>query len=89
MDNNIKIGAFFMIISVTGFALMDLAVKWTTDDYSVGYVIFWRMLGGLIPLIFTKLGQVIRRGNRVVRLYRLSHCLIGLYEVLMQGMWMT
>ena len=53
MDNNIKIGAFFMIVSVTGFALMDLAVKWTTDDYSVGYVIFWRMLGGLIPLIFT------------------------------------
>jgi drug/metabolite transporter (DMT)-like permease len=53
MDNNIKIGAFFMILSVTGFALMDLAVKWTTDDYSVGYVVFWRMIGGLIPLIFT------------------------------------
>jgi len=53
MDNNIKIGAFFMFISVTGFALMDLAVKWTTDDYSVGYVMFWRMIGGLFPLMFT------------------------------------
>ena len=50
MDNNIKIGAFFMIVSVTGFALMDLAVKWTTDDYSVGYVVFWRM-----PVSYTHL----------------------------------
>ena len=53
MKNNIKVGAFFMLVSVTGFALMDLAVKWTTEDYSIGYVVFWRMIGGLIPLVFT------------------------------------
>ena len=51
--SNIRLGAFYMFISVTGFAIMDLAVKWTTEDYSIGYVVFWRMLGGLIPLIFT------------------------------------
>jgi drug/metabolite transporter (DMT)-like permease len=51
--NNIRLGAIYMFISVTGFAVMDLAVKWTTEDYSIGYVVFWRMLGGLIPLIFT------------------------------------
>ena len=51
--NNIQLGAFYMFISVTGFAIMDLAVKWTTEDYSIGYVVFWRMLGGLIPLILT------------------------------------
>jgi drug/metabolite transporter (DMT)-like permease len=50
--SNIQLGALFMVISVTGFSLMDLAVKWTTEDYSIGYVVFWRMLGGLIPLIF-------------------------------------
>ena len=50
-SNNIQLGALFMLISVTGFSLMDLAVKWTTEDYSIGYVVFWRMLGGLIPLI--------------------------------------
>jgi drug/metabolite transporter (DMT)-like permease len=52
-NNNIKIGAFFMFISVSGFALMDICVKWLGEDYSVGYVVFWRMLGGLIPLVFT------------------------------------
>ena len=52
-NNNIRLGAFYMIISVTGFAIMDLAVKWTTDDYSIGYVVFWRMIGGIIPLVFT------------------------------------
>jgi drug/metabolite transporter (DMT)-like permease len=50
--SNIQLGALFMVISVTGFSFMDLAVKWTTEDYSIGYVVFWRMLGGLIPLIF-------------------------------------
>ena len=24
-----------------------------TEDYSIGYVVFWRMIGGLIPLVFT------------------------------------
>ena len=34
--NNIKLGAFYMLISVTGFSIMDIAVKWTTADYSIG-----------------------------------------------------
>ena len=41
-----------MIVSVSGFALMDLCVKWLGGNYSVGYIVFWRMLGGLIPLVF-------------------------------------
>ena len=48
--NNIKLGAFYMLISVTGFSIMDIAVKWTTADYSIGMVIAARMVGGLIPL---------------------------------------
>ena len=43
--NNIKLGAFYMLISVTGFSIMDIAVKWTTADYSIGMVIAARMVG--------------------------------------------
>ena len=50
--NNIKLGAFYMLISVTGFSIMDIAVKWTTAEYSIGMVIAARMIGGLIPLFF-------------------------------------
>jgi len=31
--NNIKLGALYMLISVTGFSIMDIAVKWTTAEY--------------------------------------------------------
>ena len=48
--NNIKLGTFYMLISVTGFSVMDIAVKWTTAEYSIGMVIAARMIGGLIPL---------------------------------------
>ena len=48
--NNIKLGALYMLISVTGFSIMDIAVKWTTAEYSIGMVIAARMIGGLIPL---------------------------------------
>ena len=48
--NNIQAAAFFMLISVTGFSLMDLSVKWTTATYPIGEVIFFRMIFGLIPL---------------------------------------
>ena len=37
--NNIKLGASYMLISVTGFSVMDIAVKWTTAEYSIGMVI--------------------------------------------------
>ena len=47
--NNIKLGALYMLISVTGFSIMDIAVKWTTAEYSIGMVIAARMIGGLIP----------------------------------------
>jgi hypothetical protein len=40
--NNINAAAFFMIISVTGFSIMDLSVKWTTASYPIGEVIFFR-----------------------------------------------
>ena len=50
--NNINAAAFFMIISVTGFSIMDLSVKWTTASYPIGEVIFFRMIFGIIPLVF-------------------------------------
>jgi len=50
--NNIQAAAFFMLISVTGFSIMDLSVKWTTASYPIGEVIFFRMIFGIIPLIF-------------------------------------
>jgi hypothetical protein len=52
--NNIQAAAFFMLISVTGFSLMDLSVKWTTATYPIGEVIFFRMVFGLIPLFLQK-----------------------------------
>ena len=50
--NNIQAAAFFMLISVTGFSIMDLSVKWMTASYPIGEVIFFRMIFGIIPLIF-------------------------------------
>ena len=50
--NNIQAAAFFMLISVTGFSIMDLSVKWITASYPIGEVIFFRMIFGIIPLVF-------------------------------------
>ena len=51
-NNNIKTAAFFMIISVTGFSVMDLSVKWTAGNYPIGEIMFFRMIFGIIPLVF-------------------------------------
>ena len=50
MSKNI-LGTLCMVASVTFFALMDVLVK-ITDDYTVGQILFFRALFGLIPIFF-------------------------------------
>ena len=40
-----------MFVSVCAFSIMDLIVKWS-EDYSVGQVLFFRGLCGIIPIFF-------------------------------------
>ena len=40
-----------MLLSVTFFSLMDVAVK-VTHEYAVGQVLFFRSLFGFIPIFF-------------------------------------
>tara|TARA_B100001057_G_scaffold201770_1_gene202571 strand:+ start:835 stop:1740 length:906 start_codon:yes stop_codon:yes gene_type:complete len=88
-NNDIKAAAFFMIISVTGFSVMDLTVKWTTEHYPIGEVIFFRMIFGIIPLIFVvprdrwkNLFETKKPGLHFVRCFTGTCALFAIYAAL-------
>ncbi len=45
-----QLGFLYMFMSVCAFSLMDAIVKWS-DEYTVGQVLFFRGLCGLIPIL--------------------------------------
>ena len=77
-----QLGFLYMFLSIIGFSLMDVIVKWSVD-YPVGQVLFFRGFFGLIPILF-----LIPR-DRYINFYKtsrpflhLKRCLAGIIALI-------
>ena len=48
--NDNKKGPYFFLLSVFLFSTMELLVKFLSNDYPTGQIVFARGLAGLIPI---------------------------------------
>ena len=72
MSKNL-LGVFYMLLSVTFFSLMDVAVK-VTHEYAIGQVLFFRSLFGFIPIFF------LIPKNRLKNFYRTQKIELHIYR---------